>query len=601
LHIGFNAVVIMYILGLNTYHGDSSACILENGELVTAVEEERFRRIKHWAGFPSEAIRYCLKEVKIGVKDLDLIAVNRNPTSNILKKAIFSFRKNPSLNLVNNRLKNAHRVKGIKSKLAEQFKMDSAKLKAKLYHVEHHVAHLSSTFFVSPFDKAAVVSMDGFGDFVGAMWGVGRGEKIEVKERIYFPHSLGLFYQSITQYLGFNKYGDEYKIMGLAPYGEPVYLDKMRQIIHLGRNGIFKLNLEYFNHHTEGVAMTWESGEPQIPPVFSQKLVELLGTARKSDEDINERHKNIASSLQAIYEEVFFHLLNYVFEKTKMRTLCLAGGCVMNSVANGKIFDNTQFQEVYIQPAAGDAGGAIGSAFYVWHQVLNQSRSFVLEKPYLGPEFSDYEIKLVLENHEIVFEKEGYMIDKFEDSNILCQKTARSISEGKVVGWFQGRMEWGSRALGNRSIIVDPRYARMKDVLNASIKRREPFRPFALSILLEKTGDYFGIDYPVPFMLKVYPVRPEKRTVIPAVTHVDGTGRLQTVKREDNILYWQLIKEFEKLTGVPVVLNTSFNENEPIVCTPSEALNCFLRTEMDVLVIGKYMILRSNGKETQKL
>jgi len=591
----------MYILGLNTYHGDSSACILENGELVTAVEEERFRRIKHWAGFPSEAIRYCLKEVKIEVKDLDHIAVNRNPNSNILKKAIFSFRKNNSFNLVKDRLKNAHRVKGIKSKLAEQFKMDSSKLKAKLCHVEHHVAHLSSTFFVSPFDKAAVVSMDGFGDFVGAMWGVGRGEKIEVKERIFFPHSLGLFYQSITQYLGFNKYGDEYKVMGLAPYGEPVYLDKMRQIIRLDRNGMFKLNLEYFNHHTEGVPMTWEAGEPQIPPVFSQKLVELLGPARNSDEDISERHKNIASSLQAIYEEVFFHLLNYVFEKTKIRTLCLSGGCAMNSVANGKIFDNTQFQEVYIQPAAGDAGGAIGSAFYVWHQVLNQSRSFVLEKPYLGPEFSDYEIKLVLENHEIVFKKEGYMIDKFEDRNRLCQKTARSISEGKVVGWFQGRMEWGSRALGNRSIIVDPRYARMKDVLNASIKRREPFRPFAPSILLEKTGDYFGVDYPVPFMLKVYPVHPEKRTVIPAVTHVDGTGRLQTVKREDNILYWQLIKEFEKLTGVPVVLNTSFNENEPIVCTPNEALNCFLRTEMDVLVIGKYMILRSNGKETQKL
>ncbi|MFQ5713793.1 MAG: carbamoyltransferase [Candidatus Scalinduaceae bacterium] len=590
----------MYILGLNTYHGDSSACILKNGELVTAVEEERFRRIKHWAGFPSEAIRYCLKEVKIGVKDLDHIAVNRNPTSNILKKAIFSFCKNNSFNLVKDRLKNAHRVKGIKSKLAEQFKMDSSKLKAKLYHVEHHVAHLSSTFFVSPFDKAAVVSMDGFGDFVGAMWGVGRGEKIEVKERIFFPHSLGLFYQSITQYLGFNKYGDEYKVMGLAPYGEPVYLDKMRQIIHSDRNGMFKLNLEYFNHHTEGVPMTWEAGEPQIPPVFSQKLVELLGPARKNDEDISERHKNIASSLQAIYEEVFFHLLNYVFEKTKIRTLCLSGGCAMNSVANGKIFDNTQFQEVYIQPAAGDAGGAIGSAFYVWHQVLNQSRSFVLEKPYLGPEFSDYEIKHVLEDHEIVFEKEGYMIDKFEDSNILCQKTARSISEGKVVGWFQGRMEWGSRALGNRSIIVDPRYARMKDVLNSSIKRREPFRPFALSVLLEKTGEYFEVDYPDPFMLKVYHICPEKRTIIPAVTHVDGTGRLQTVKREDNILYWQLIKEFEKLTGVPVVLNTSFNENEPIVCTPSEALNCFLRTEMDVLVIGKYIVRRSDGKESLK-
>ena len=599
--ICFNAVIIMLILGLNTYHGDSSACILENGELVTAVEEERFRRIKHWAGFPSEAIRYCLKEAKVEVKDLDLIAVNRNPTSNILKKASFSFLKKPSLNLVKDRLKNAHKVKGIKSKLAEQFETDSSKIKAKLYHVEHHVAHLSSTFFVSPYDKAAVVSVDGFGDFVGAMWGIGRGEKIEAKERIFFPHSLGLLYQSITQYLGFTKYGDEYKVMGLAPYGEPVYLDKMRQIVHLDRNGMFKLNLEYFIHHSESVPMTWEAGEPQIQPVFSQKLVELLGPARKSDEDINERHKNIASSLQAVYEEAFFHLLNYVFEKTKMRTLCLAGGCAMNSVANGKVFDKTKFQDVYIQPAAGDAGGAIGSAFYVWHQELKQPRSFVLENPYLGPEFNDYEINQVLENNEIVFKKGRHLVEKFEDINRLCQETAKSISEGKVVGWFQGRMEWGSRALGNRSIVVDPRCARMKDVLNDSIKRRESFRPFAPSILLEKVGDYFEIDYPDPFMLKVYPVRPEKRTIIPAVTHVDGTGRLQTVKREDNILYWQLIKEFEKLTGVPVVLNTSFNENEPIVCTPSEALNCFLRTKMDMLVIGKYMIRRSNGKEIQKL
>ena len=591
----------MLILGLNTYHGDSSACILENGELVTAVEEERFRRIKHWAGFPSEAIRYCLKEANIDVKDLDLIAVNRRPTSNILKKAIFSFCRRPSLNLIKDRLKNARKVKGIKSKLAEQFQMDTSKLKAKLYHIEHHVAHLSSTFFVSPFDKAAVVSVDGFGDFVGAMWGVGQGENIEFRERIFFPHSLGLFYQSITQYLGFNKYGDEYKVMGLAPYGEPVYLEKMRNIIHLDRNGMFKLNLEYFIHHTENVPMAWEGGEPQIQPVFSQKLVELLGPARKSDEDINERHKNIASSLQAMYEEAFFHLLHSIYEKTKVRTLCLAGGCAMNSVANGKIIDKTQFEEVYIPPAAGDAGGCIGAAFYVWHTVLKQPRSFVQETPFLGPVFSDCEIKTVLENHESLSKKKEYSIEKFEDSNRLCQMAARLISDGKVIGWFQGKMEWGSRALGNRSILADPRYAKMKDVLNARIKFREPFRPFAPSILLEKTGDYFETDYPDPFMMKVYPVRSHMRTVIPAVTHVDGTGRLQTVRREDNQLYWQLIKEFEKLTGVPIVLNTSFNENEPIVCTPGEALDCFLRTKMDVLVMGKYVIQRSNEGKTEKL
>ncbi len=580
-----------YILGINAYHGDSSACIVIDGKLIAAAEEERFRRIKHWAGFPTESIRYCLNEAGISVEDIDHVAVNRNPTANLLKKALFALSKHPSLNLIKDRLKNATKVKDIKSKLCEEFNIDRSKLKAQVHNIEHHVAHLGSTFFVSPFEEAAIVSVDGFGDFVGAMWGIGQGDKIEVKDRVFFPHSLGLFYLALTQYLGFPKYGDEYKVMGLASYGEPSYLEKMEKIVRLNSNGRFSLDLDYFIHHSEGVTTTWNDGEPKMGPVYSPKMEQVLGPTRKREEPLTREHENIAASMQAMYEEAFFHLLNYVYTRTKIPILCLAGGCAMNSVANGKIFDKTPFQEVFIQAAAGDAGGAIGAAYYVWHQILNKPRDFVMEHAYWGPAFSEAEIEklLKLRNEELKY----CTIVKIENEDELCRRTAKEIADGKVVGWFQGRMEWGPRALGNRSIVVDPRRTDIKDILNARIKRREPFRPFAPSILLEKTGEYFEKDYPDPFMIKVYPVRPEKKAVIPAVTHVDGSGRLQTVKREDNPLYWKLIKEFENLTGVPVVLNTSFNENEPIVCTPQEALDCFLRTKMDVLVMGNFFIKRN--------
>jgi len=586
----------MIILGLNAYHGDSSACILVDGKLIAAAEEERFRRIKHWAGFPSEAVKYCLGEAGIKVEDIDHIAVNRNPTANLLKKALFTLSKHPSLNLIKDRLKNATKVKDIKSKLCEEFKIDRSKLKVQVHNIEHHVAHLGSTFLVSPFEEAAIVSVDGFGDFVGAMWGIGRGEKIEIKDRVFFPHSLGLYYLALTQYLGFPKYGDEYKVMGLASYGEPSYLEKMEKIVRLNSKGRFSLNLDYFIHHSEGVTMTWDGGEPKMGPVYSRKMENSLGPARKREEPLTREHENIAASMQAMYEEAFFHLLNYVYTRTKIPILCLAGGCAMNSVANGKIFDKTPFQEVYIQAAAGDAGGAIGAAYYVWHQILNKPRDFVMEHAYWGPQYTKAEVKVEIEKKRSELIKLNCMIEQINDENELCRRTAKEITEGKVVGWFQGRMEWGPRALGNRSIVVDPRRTDMKDILNARIKRREPFRPFAPSILLEKTGEYFEKDYPDPFMIKVYPVRPEKRAVIPAVTHVDGSGRLQTVKREDNPLYWKLIKEFENLTGVPVVLNTSFNENEPIVCTPQEALDCFLRTKMDVLVLNNFFIKRDRDR-----
>ncbi len=590
----------MNILGLNTYHGDSSACIIVDGKLIAAVEEERFTRVKHWAGFPVLAIKYCLKEANLNIEDIDYIAINRNPKANFFKKALFAFSKRPSLRLVTDRLKNASRIKDIKEVMGKAFCIDARQIKAKIHNVEHHIAHLGSSFFVSPFNDAAVVSVDGFGDFVGAMWGMGKGNKIEVKHRTFFPHSLGLFYLAFTQYLGFPKYGDEYKVMGLAAYGEPEFRNEMRKVVKIAdranliNGSLFKLDLDFFVHHSEGIAMTWDDGEPKMGTVFSIKLEELLGPARKTGEELEQRHKNIAASLQNIYEEVLFHILNLVYEKTKSPRLALAGGCAMNSLANGKIFHNTPFKDVYIQPAAGDAGGAIGAAFYVWHEILGQSRSFVLEKPYLGPYFDDDEIKQVLDNHKAELDKEGCRREKIEDKKELCRITAEFIAEGKVVGWFQGRMEWGPRALGNRSIVCDPRRSDMKDILNLKIKRRESFRPFAPSIHLEATNEYFEVDYPDPFMLKVYKIKPEKRKVIPAVTHVDGTGRLQTVRQEDNPLYWQLIEEFRKITGVPVVLNTSFNENEPIVCKPEEALSCFLRTKMDVLIMGSYIVKRES-------
>jgi carbamoyltransferase len=587
----------MNILGLNAYHGDSSACIIKDGQLIVAAEEERFRRVKHWAGFPSEAIQYCLEEAKVEVKDIDHIAINRNPTANLFKKALFAFTKRPSLGMVKDRLNNAMKVKDIRAVISQKSGVDSQKIRAQIHNVEHHVAHLASTFFVSPFDDAAVVSVDGFGDFVGAMWAMGEGNKLEVRERIFFPHSLGLFYLAITQHLGFPKYGDEYKVMGLAALGEATRMDRMREIVKLNSNGKFELGLRCFIHHSVGVTMTWDSGEPKMGPVFSQDMEKLLGHSRKPEDVIEERHKDIAASLQAMYEEAFFHFLNYVFEATRIPRLCLAGGCAMNSVANGKIFDQTPFEEVYIQAAAGDAGGALGAAYYVWHQILNKPRDFVMETAYWGPQFSEVELGEAIDRKHDELEKQGCTVESIPDQEQLCEKTAGEIADGKVVGWFQGRMEWGPRALGNRSIVVDPRRAEMPGVLNDRIKRREAFRPFAPSILLERVGEYFEKDYPDPFMIKVYRIRSDKRAEIPAVTHVDGTGRLQTVRREDNALYWRLIKEFDKLTGVPIVLNTSFNENEPIVCSPEEALDCFLRTRMNVLVLGQFIIRRIHMDE----
>jgi len=593
----------LIILGLNAYHGDSSACLVVDGKLVAAAEEERFRRIKHWAGFPTDAVRYCLTAGGITIDQVDHVAVNRNPSANLLKKALFAFSKRPSFGAIKDRLSNASKIQDVKTILGSKFKVQGSgfdnqlkthnlKLKTVVHNVEHHVAHLASSFFVSPFDSAAVVSVDGFGDFVSTMWGTGSGNRITVEDQVTFPHSLGLFYLAMTQYLGFPHYGDEYKVMGLAPYGKPTEMNTMRQIVQLKPNGRFELDLDHFLHHSEGISMVWDNGEPKIGTVYSDKMIEAFGPARQEDGPLTDHYKNIAASLQEMYEEVFFHLLDHVYKETKNPNLCLSGGCAMNSVANGKVFDRTGFKDLYVQSAAGDGGGAIGAAFYVWNQELKKPRSFVMEHAFWGPNFSEAEVSSELGVLSSELGKLKCLVEKVEDEAELCRRTAERIAEGKVVGWFQGRMEWGPRALGNRSIVCDPRRADMKEILNQKIKRRESFRPFAPSIIRDAVGEWFETDYEVPFMLQVYQIREEKRALIPAVTHVNGSGRLQTVTEGQNPRYFQLIKAFEKLTGVPMVLNTSFNENEPVVCTPKEALDCFLRTKMDVLVMGDWVVER---------
>ncbi len=465
-----------------------------------------------------------------------------------------------------------------------------------IHRVEHHRAHLASAFFVSPFDEAALFSVDGLGDFASTMWGVGRGNRIEALGAVAFPDSLGLAYTALTQYLGFPKYGDEYKVMGLASYGEPEYLDLMREMIRTPtRGGIdFRLSRAYFTHHRDGVKTSWEAGEPTVGPLYSDRMIGRLGPARAPDDPLDVRHQNIAASMQARLDEVILQCLRNLQQQTGLRKLCLAGGVAFNCVTNGKIVEQTGFDEIYIQSAAGDAGLAIGAAMYVWHQTLGHSRSFVMEHSYWGPEFSENEIGSALHQRGGELEAAGCHICTVPQEDALCRLTAAEIAKGRVVGWFQGRMEWGPRALGNRSILCDPRRVEMRDILNLKIKRREAFRPFAPSILEEAAGDFFIQSQASPFMLMAHSVRPEKRCQIPATTHVDGSGRLQTVNERQNPRFYKLIREFARLTRVPVLLNTSFNENEPIVCRPEEALECFLRTKMDLLVMGNFMIRRDS-------
>jgi carbamoyltransferase len=587
-----------YVLGINAYHGDVSAVLLEDGELVAALEEERFRRIKHVAGFPTLAIQRCLSIAGISGRDIQHVAVSRDPKANLIRKGLFALRRRPDPSLVVDRLRNARKVRDLHSPLAAALGLPVDDI-PKVHFVEHHPSHLASAFLVSPFQDAAVCAIDGFGDFVSTSLGVGSGTSIEVLDRVFFPHSLGLLYTAITQFLGFWGYGDEFKVMGLAPYGRPARLNDLRRLVRLTDNGLFELNLEYFRHWSDGVRMEWDEGYPSLGQVYSDALEDLLGPARKEGIALSSEHEDLAASVQALFEECAVHVLNGLWERTKNPRLCLAGGCGMNSVANGKIRKNTPFTSVYIQPAAGDNGTALGAAYHVWHQELGNPRSFVMEHGYWGTSYEHVDVPRLVSSPEEA--ASAFKSRQCANEEELCRETAKLIAQGKVIGWFQGRMEWGSRALGNRSILADPRRADMRALINTKIKFREKFRPFAPSIL-EESLDFFFLDAaPDPFMQQVYPVRAEKHSVVPAITHVDGSGRLQTVSARTNPRYHRLISEFAKLTGVPLVLNTSFNENEPIVDTPEQAADCFLRTQMDVLVIGNTIVERQPATVSQSV
>jgi carbamoyltransferase len=724
----------MIILGINAYHGDAAAAIIRDGVLIAAAEEERFNRVKHCAGFPTEAVRYCLQAAGVKIEDIDHVGISRDPSAHLHKKILFATTRAAKgvgqrgkrqgvsgksdeaevgvgggrslgalgdqrseigdlrsdddsslvahlsysakqqsaisnqqshdsslithhssliddgdgrgpgiLRQVKDRFANAAKVRDLKEALARALGVPKKKLKAQFHNVEHHRAHLASSFYVSPFERAALLSIDGFGDFISTMWAKGVGNSIEVLGQVEYPHSTGIVYTATTQFLGFPHYGDEGKVMGLAPYGKPRFIEEFRDIIRTEERGQFRLNLDYFRHHAEGVDMTWDNGSPVIGRIFSNEYARLFGPPRASGAALTEREEDIAASLQLRLEEVGFHILNHLHEQTGLTDLGLSGGVAYNSVMNGKILLNTPFRRIFVQPAAGDSGTAIGVCYQIWNQIHNQFRvsgfefrvktgghrdtetqsppggkknefasesqeletrnlkretrnakretrnfeletRYVMEGAYTGPEFTDAEIRAELKISDLKFES-------YADSE-LTQRAAQDIADGLVVGWFQGRMEFGPRALGNRSIVVDPRRAEMKQILNDRIKKREPFRPFAPSILEEHVGDYFEQTHPAPTMLMVYQIKPERRAEIPAVTHVDGSGRLQTVTRAVNARYYQLIEDFYKLTGVPVVLNTSFNENEPIVCTPRHAIDCFLKTKMDVLYLGNHAIRR---------
>jgi carbamoyltransferase len=565
------------ILGLNAYHGDASAALVVDGELVAAAEEERFTRVKHVAGFPALAAAWCLEHAGLDAGDLDHVAIGHDPRANLVRTARRA--RNPGH--VAGRLRSMSKLRGARDHLAQA--LGAGKLRADFHNVEHHQAHVASAFFVSPFEQAAVLSLDGFGDFASAMLAVGRGNRLEILDRVLFPHSLGIYYTAITQWLGFPKYGDEGKVMGLAPYGDAdVRGAQMRDLLRL--DGLFELNLSYFTHQAQAVDMTWSEGAPTISRVFSPRVEEVFGPAREPQGELTKQHEDVAGALQAVLEDAYLHVVNEAQRRTGLTDLCLAGGVALNAVANGRIRTETAFDGLYIQPAAGDSGIAVGAAYFVWNQKLGRPRGFVMDHAYTGPEYSDAEYGRAVRGAGLGSE--------LLDDDALFHTVAEWIAAGMVVGWFQGRMEFGPRALGNRSIVTDPRRDDMKDVLNARIKHREPFLPFAPSILAERTGEWYEQDYTSPFMILVYKTKADKRDKVPAVNHVDDTGRLQMVERHVNPRYYRLIEEFERQTGVPVLLNTSFNENEPIVMTPDDAVGTFQKTHIDVLVLGNRVVRR---------
>jgi carbamoyltransferase len=577
----------MLILGLNMFHADASAAIVQDGEVVFAIAEERLNRQKHYGGFPALAVKACLDAVGARLQDIDHIAVGQDKDANLAEKVRYAL-ANPAkiLNFIKMRQRKEV-MRDVRTLLADALEVDKSPLKFQEHHLEHHIAHIASAYYCSPWEKAAGFSYDGSGDFVSTMMARCEGSHIEVLDRVFLPHSLGSFYTMICEFIGYKKYGDEGKVMGLAPYGKDTYCERIDPIIGLV-NGGFQLDMKYFKPLGSNQGMqVLPDGTVKLARHFSDRMEKLFGSPREPHAEITQRDMDLAYAMQHRFEEVFFQLMNELHQRVPVEDLAMAGGCALNSVANGKLFGRTPFRRTWIQPAAGDEGLAIGAALHTYHAVLGLPRRDELKHSYLGPEFSESRIESDLKSAGLKYKR--------LDREPLLESVAGQMAAGNVVGWFQGRMEWGPRALGNRSIVAHPGLPNMKDVLNARIKHREWFRPFAPSILADQQLEYFEHGHPSPFMLHVYKIRPEKRKELCAVNHVDDTGRLQSVARDENALYYDLIQAFRKETGIPVILNTSFNENEPIVCAPNEAIDCFKRTKMDAIAIGPFLALKSEN------
>jgi carbamoyltransferase len=573
------------ILGINTFHAGSSAAVIIDGQPVVAIAEERLNRVKYYAGFPRLAINRCLEVAGLTFADIDHVAVGRDSSANLHKKLEFAIR-NPTrlLNLARIRSK-SKTFDDLKTLIARHCETDIASLRFHVHNVEHHLAHTASAYFASEWDHSAGITVDGSGDFVSCMMSECRGSDIKVLKRVFVPHSLGTLYTAVCQFIGYPKYGDEGKVMGLAPLGSDVYSSFFESMIKPKSSG-FELDPEYFLPFGSDQGMEInETGEMVVHRLYSDKFIRELGAPREPYGEITQRDMDVAFGLQKVFEKYYLYLLNELHKLAPTTRVSLAGGCALNSVANGKALLETPFTETAIQPAAGDDGLALGAALYTSNTILGEGRRWVMNDAYLGDEHSDSTIRKELDARGLEYRE----LERYD----LIDETSDEIVKGNVVGWFQGRMEWGPRALGNRSILAHPGFPGMKDILNARIKHREAFRPFAPSVLVERQGEIFEQDYPSPFMLHVYKIKPEWRERLSAVNHVDDTGRLQTVARRENPLYYDLISAFERKTGIPVILNTSFNENEPIVCTPAEAIDCFSRTKMDTLVIGSFICRKS--------
>ncbi len=573
-----------YILGLNYLHSDSSACIFKDELLVAASEEERFTRKKHTSNFPQESIKFCLKQAGIKISDVDYVTINSNPYKNILKKIYFVLTNPSSIKIAISSLNNSRKKMNIYKILSSID--DKEPFKGKVKFIDHHESHVASSLYFSKYDKCANLSIDGFGDFASCAYGLYKNKSLRLDEQINFPHSLGIFYQSLTQFLGFKSYGDEYKLMGLSSYGEPKYVKEISKLINKTNKG-FNLNLKYFTHHKKKIFDINSYGQFIYENLFSEKLINLIGEPRKPDEKITQKYLDLAKSTQYVYEEILFHLTDLIYKKYKTEKLTISGGCAMNSLANGKIIHNSKFKEIYISPSPGDAGGSIGSACALIKSKFDKIAK-VDNYSYLGPEYSNEYILNIINQKKL----ENKFDIKFNEYKELYSFIADQLTKEKIIGWFQGKTEWGPRALGNRSILADPRNKKIKDIINLKVKKRENFRPFAPSILKSHVSNWFEEESSVPYMSEVKLVRKDKRELIPGIVHIDGTGRLQTVTKDQNLHYFNLISAFFNKTKVPIILNTSFNENEPIVNNPVEAINCFERTNIDILVLGNWVIKR---------